>query len=170
MLEAPIANLARRGTAGARYLPASCSVLAGVQTIRSWGDLVSAIVLSPRFIGVSSSLIYYLIAPQLWRAPGYADFGTPCWSWSSPWWAPLSSCPALAAVRKRSASLRSPLYGVEQETAVAAAAMVIWLITFAACTLAGVPILFREGWSLGELRRMRAQEDEELDAEMAEPS
>jgi uncharacterized protein (TIRG00374 family) len=45
------------------------------------------------------------------------------------------------------------LYGVEQEPAVAAA-MVLWLVTFASCTLLGVPLLFREGWSLGELRRL----------------
>src|ERR1700730_4233933 len=45
------------------------------------------------------------------------------------------------------------LYGVEQEPAVAAA-MVLWLVTFASCTLVGVPLLFREGWSLGELRRL----------------
>ena len=58
------------------------------------------------------------------------------------------------------------LFGIPKESAVAAA-MVLWLITFASCTLMGVPILFREGWSLGELRKMRAQENDELDAEIA---
>jgi len=58
------------------------------------------------------------------------------------------------------------LYGVEQEAAVACA-MVLWLVTFASCTLAGVPILFREGWSLGDLRRMSQREDEQIDAEIA---
>jgi hypothetical protein len=43
----------------------------------------------------------------------------------------------------------------------------LWLITFASCSLAGVPLLIREGLSLGELRSMRAHEDEELDAEMS---
>jgi hypothetical protein len=41
--------------------------------------------------------------------------------------------------------------------------MVLWLVTFAACSLAGVPLLLKEGLSLGELRRMREQEDEEID-------
>jgi glycosyltransferase 2 family protein len=59
------------------------------------------------------------------------------------------------------------LFGVEQETAVAAA-MLLWLITFASCTFAGVPILLREGWSLGELRKMREHEGEELNVELAE--
>jgi hypothetical protein len=59
------------------------------------------------------------------------------------------------------------LYGVGQEAAVAAA-MVLWLVTFASCSLAGIPLLFKEGLSLGQLRRMRAQEGAGLDAEMLE--
>lgn len=55
------------------------------------------------------------------------------------------------------------LYGVSSETAVAAA-MVIYIITFAIVVFAGVPVLLKEGLSLGELRRMRAQEDEQIDA------
>jgi hypothetical protein len=58
------------------------------------------------------------------------------------------------------------LYGVEQESAVAAA-MILWLVTFAACSLVGVPLLLKEGLSLGELRRLREHEAEEIDAEMA---
>src|SRR5271167_476552 len=49
------------------------------------------------------------------------------------------------------------LFGVDVEPATAAA-IVLWLITFAACSLAGVPLLLREGWSLGELKRMAEQE------------
>ena len=44
------------------------------------------------------------------------------------------------------------VFGVESEAAVAAA-IVLWLITFAGCSLAGIPLLIREGVSLGELRR-----------------
>jgi hypothetical protein len=43
----------------------------------------------------------------------------------------------------------------------------VWLITFAASSLAGVPLLVREGWSLGELRRMAEHEDEIIDREVA---
>jgi hypothetical protein len=50
-------------------------------------------------------------------------------------------------------------FGVEKEPA-AAAAIVIWLITFAGSSLAGVPLLIREGWSMGELRRIAAEEAE----------
>lgn len=57
------------------------------------------------------------------------------------------------------------LYGVSSETAVAAA-MVIYIITFAVVTFAGVPVLLKEGLSLGELRRMREEEEKEVDAEI----
>jgi len=49
--------------------------------------------------------------------------------------------------------------GIESGPAIVAA-VVIWLITFAGCTLAGVPLLVREGWSMGELRRIAKAEAE----------
>jgi hypothetical protein len=51
------------------------------------------------------------------------------------------------------------IFGVEKEPA-AAAAIVMWLITFAACSLAGVPLLIHEGFSLGKLREMAEHEKE----------
>ena len=51
------------------------------------------------------------------------------------------------------------VFGVEQEPA-AAASIVLWLITFAAASLVGVPLLIREGWSMGELRRLAREEAE----------
>jgi len=43
----------------------------------------------------------------------------------------------------------------------------LWLVTFASCSFAGVPLLIREGWSFGELKRMREHEDEQIEAELA---
>jgi uncharacterized protein (TIRG00374 family) len=43
------------------------------------------------------------------------------------------------------------IFGIEKERA-AAASITIWLITFAGGCLLGVPLLLREGWSIGELR------------------
>ena len=54
------------------------------------------------------------------------------------------------------------VFGVESETAVAAA-IVLWLVTFAGCSLAGIPLLIREGVSLGQLRELAEHEKEELD-------
>jgi hypothetical protein len=60
------------------------------------------------------------------------------------------------------------IFGVEKEPA-AIAAIVLWLITFAGCCLVGLPLLFREGWSMGELRRMaRAEEQAEEAVLLAE--
>ena len=52
--------------------------------------------------------------------------------------------------------------GVDREPATAAA-IVLWLISFAACSLAGVPLLLREGFSPGKLRKMAQHEKEELE-------
>ena len=41
-----------------------------------------------------------------------------------------------------------------------AAAIVMWLITFAASSLVGVPLLIHEGFSLGKLREMAEHEKE----------
>jgi len=53
------------------------------------------------------------------------------------------------------------VFGVDAETAVAAA-IVLWLVTFAGCAIAGIPLLIREGVSLGQLREMAEHEKEEL--------
>jgi hypothetical protein len=49
------------------------------------------------------------------------------------------------------------IFGVEQEPA-AAIAIVLWLITFAASTIVGVPLLIHEGLSMGELRNLARAE------------
>ena len=52
-----------------------------------------------------------------------------------------------------SALVFTKIFGVETEPATAAA-VVLWLIGFAACSLAGVPFLIQEGLSLGKLREL----------------
>jgi uncharacterized membrane protein YbhN (UPF0104 family) len=49
------------------------------------------------------------------------------------------------------------IFGVEQEPA-AAIAVVLWLVTFAASTLVGVPLLIHEGLPVGELRKLAKAE------------
>lgn len=55
--------------------------------------------------------------------------------------------------------------GVEKEPA-ATAAIILWLVAFASCCFAGLPLLFREGWSMGELRRMAQAEERAGEAEL----
>lgn len=54
-------------------------------------------------------------------------------------------------------------FGIAKEPA-AVVAIVMWIIAFASCSIAGVPLLFREGWSMGELRRMAAAEEKAAEA------
>ena len=42
------------------------------------------------------------------------------------------------------------IFGVEQEPAIAIA-VVLWIITFAGCTLVGIPLLIHEGMSVGRI-------------------
>lgn len=49
------------------------------------------------------------------------------------------------------------VFGADQEPAVVVA-VVLWLITFAAVTVTGVPLLIHEGWSIGDLRRLAKEE------------
>jgi len=58
------------------------------------------------------------------------------------------------------------VFGVEKEPAVAAA-LVLWLVTFASCSFAGVPLLIHEGFSFGQLRELAEHEKEELAEEAA---
>jgi uncharacterized protein (TIRG00374 family) len=51
------------------------------------------------------------------------------------------------------------IFGVDQEPAVAIT-LVLWLITFAACTVVGLPLLIHEGMSFGELRKLAHEEDD----------
>jgi hypothetical protein len=54
------------------------------------------------------------------------------------------------------------LFGIDTEPA-AAASITLWLVTFAGCIVAGIPLLIREGFSMAELRRL-AQAEKEAEA------
>jgi hypothetical protein len=57
------------------------------------------------------------------------------------------------------------IFGVDKEPA-AVATIVTWLITFVGCCVVGLPLLFREGWSVGELKRMARAEEQAGEAEL----
>jgi len=62
------------------------------------------------------------------------------------------------------------IFGVKEEPAIAIA-VVLWIITFASCTLVGIPLLIHEGMSFGDLRKLaRAEaEAEEVGKHIAVP-
>lgn len=138
----------------------------GVQTIRTWGDLFAAVFLS-LFHWALVVLCYFLVIKSFGGQLGALTFSDAMLVLV---FTLVGSAVQLPGVGGGSQALSivafTRLYGVAQEPAVAAA-MVLWIITFASCSLAGVPLLFREGLSLGELRRMRQQEPE-LESEILE--
>jgi hypothetical protein len=139
----------------------------GVQTIRTWGQLVLAVLYSALhwFLVL---LVYFWVLHS---------FGRPLrdlalrdamivMAFTS-----LGSVVQLPGVGGGSQVLTvfalTKIFDVPNELAVVAA-IVLWLTTFASCSLAGVPLLLHEGWSLGELRELAKHEDEIVDQEMAD--
>ena len=139
----------------------------GVQTVRSWSDVISAIVLSiVHWLLVC--LCYYLVDKSFTGRLEQLTFSDAILVLV---FTLVGSAVQLPGVGGGSQALSiiafTRLFGVPQEPAVAAA-IVLWLITFAACTLGGIPILLKEGLSLADIRNMRAHEAEEIDSEILE--
>jgi glycosyltransferase 2 family protein len=130
----------------------------GVQTIRSWGQLALAVL-------YSTAHWFLVLLVYLWVSH---SFGGKLASIT------LSDAMLVMAFTLVGSAVQVPgvgggsqagsiiaytaIFGVEREPAVAAA-IVLWLISFAMCTVVGVPLLIREGWSLGELRQMAKSEE-----------
>jgi uncharacterized protein (TIRG00374 family) len=138
----------------------------GVQTIRTWSDLLFALVISAvHWLLVIE--VYFLIARAFGGRLAALNFQDAMLVLV---FTLVGSAVQLPGVGGGSQALTilayTSLFNIDKEPAVAAA-MVLWLVTFAICSLAGVPLLVKEGWSIGELKRMREHEDEELDVEMA---
>jgi uncharacterized protein (TIRG00374 family) len=131
----------------------------GVQAIRTWRDLALA--------SLYSALHWFLVLViYLWVAK---SFGGTLSSLG------LSDAMLVLTVTLVGSMLQLPGVGggsqagstgvyakiflVKTEAALAAS-VVIWLITFAAVSLAGVPLLIHEGFSLGKLREMAEHEKE----------
>jgi len=129
----------------------------GVQTIRSWRDLALAVL-------YSAVHWFLVLVVYFWVAK---SFGGTLSTLS------LSDAMLVLAVTLVGSVLQLPGVGggsqavstiaysriflVKTEAALAAS-IVLWLITFAACSLAGVPILIHEGLSLGKLRELAEHE------------
>jgi uncharacterized protein (TIRG00374 family) len=134
----------------------------GLQSVRSWGDLVGAIVYSAAHWALVL-VVYYLITHSFAGRLGELR---------------VSDCTLLLALTLAGSVVQLPavgggsqavaifaftnIFGVGIEAATAAA-IVLWLVTFAGCSIAGIPLLIREGVSLGKLRELAEHEKEELD-------
>jgi uncharacterized protein (TIRG00374 family) len=155
-----------------RFASAIAGISDGLQAIRTFSDLGVAVLYT---VGhwVLAVLIYLWVAKAFGDAFLHSDMN-------------FSVAMVILAVTLVGSALQLPgvgggaqiaafigltkIFGVEQEPAVAIA-VVLWIITFASCTLAGIPLLIHEGMSMGDLRKLaRAEaEAEEVGKHVAVP-
>src|SRR5207247_7974421 len=122
----------------------------GVQAIRTAGDLAFSV-----FYSVSHwflvLLVYLWVSHSFGGALASLNLGDAMLVMAFTLVGSAIQLPGVGGGSQVAAFLAyTAVFGVEKEAA-AAASIVMWLITFAACSLAGVPLLIHEGLSLGKL-------------------
>lgn len=134
----------------------------GLQAIRTWGDLAAAIF----YTGAHWFLIIliYIWVPRSLGGPlGQTDFPMAMLVLVFAMVGSMIQLPAVGGGSQVACFIAyTRLFGIEPEPA-AAASILLWLVTFAGCCVAGVPLLIREGFSMGELRQL-AQAEKEAEA------
>ena len=131
----------------------------GLQAIQSWADLFAAVGYSAVH-WVLVSLIYLWVARSFGGRLAEMDYAGAMLVLAFTMVGSTLQLPGVGGGSQVASFLAfTGVFGVEKEPA-AAASIVLWLITFAASSLAGVPLLIREGWSMGELRRLARAEAE----------
>jgi uncharacterized membrane protein YbhN (UPF0104 family) len=133
----------------------------GIQTVRSGKDLLSATFYSALhwFLVL---LVYVLVARSFAGPLGHLQLKDYMLVLAFTLVGSVVQLPAVGGGSQALAIFAfTRVFGIESETAVAAA-MVLWLVTFAGCSLVGVPVLLGEGLSLGKLRTFAQQDKEEL--------
>jgi len=130
----------------------------GLQGIRTWGDL-SALAGYTVLHWLLVALVYLLVIRAFPGQLAQLSFGSVVLVLAFALVGSAVQLPGVGGGAQLATFLVFTLiFGVEKEPA-ATASIVLWLISFASCCFAGLPLLFREGWSMGELRRMaQAQE------------
>jgi len=132
--------------------------LDGLQALRTWGDLAVAIGLTAAHWALV--LAIYCWVPQ--------SFGGTLASFSMRDAVLTLACTMLGSTVQLpgigggswvGSFLAMTLFLKIANEPAMAAAVTLWLITFVGCSIAGVPLLLREGMSLGDLRRIASEKD-----------
>jgi hypothetical protein len=134
----------------------------GVQTIRSFGELAAAIFYSAVhwFLVL---LVYLWVAHAFGGTLATINLGDAMLVLAFTLAGSAVQLPGVGGGAQVATFLAfTTVLGIDKEPA-AAAAIVLWLISFAACSLAGVPLLLREGFSPGKLRAIAQHEKQELE-------
>jgi uncharacterized protein (TIRG00374 family) len=137
----------------------------GVQTIRSWRELALAVLYSAlHWVGVA--LLYVWISHSLGGRLSTIGFGDALLILAFTLVGSAVQLPGVGGGSQVACFLAyTAIFGVENEPA-AAAAILIWVITFAGVSLVGVPLLIHEGMSLGELKRLAEDEKQREEQEL----
>src|SRR5205807_4082442 len=131
----------------------------GVQTIGNWSDLALSVFYSALHWFVVL-LVYLWVSRAFGGTLAAIDMGDAMLVLAFTLVGSAVQLPGVGGGSQVAAFLAyTAVFGVEKEAA-AAASIVLWLITFAACSLAGVPLLVHEGLSLGKLRELAEHEKE----------
>jgi len=138
----------------------------GVQTIRTIRDLAAAVIYSAIHWALVLA-IYFLVTQSFGGKLQQLSLGDVMLVLAFTLVGSAVQLPVAGGGAQVASFLAyTAIFGVEKEAATMAA-VVLWLVSFAACSLAGVPILIREGFSLGQLKELAEQEKEVLEKEVA---
>jgi glycosyltransferase 2 family protein len=129
----------------------------GLQAIRSARDLFEAVSYTAVH-WVTVALVYYLVIRGFGSRGGNLEFRGAMLVLAFTMVGSIVQLPTVGGGMQLSSFLvLSVIFGVEKEPA-AAIAIMIWVISFAAVTIVGLPLLIHEGWSMGALRRLVHEE------------
>jgi glycosyltransferase 2 family protein len=134
----------------------------GIQTVRSAGDLIGAVLYSAIHWALVL-VVYYCIAQSFGGRLGELSLGDNMLVLAFTLVGSAVQLPTVGGGSQAMAIFAYwKVFEVQKETATAAA-IVLWLVTFAGCAIAGIPLLIHEGVSLGQLRQLAEHEKEELE-------
>jgi uncharacterized protein (TIRG00374 family) len=134
----------------------------GIQTVRSAGDLIAAVLYSAIHWALVL-VVYYCVAQSFGGRLAELSMGDNTLVLAFTLVGSAVQLPTVGGGSQAMAIFAYwKVFEVQKETATAAA-IVLWLVSFAACAIAGIPLLIREGVSLGQLRQLAEQEKEELE-------
>jgi uncharacterized protein (TIRG00374 family) len=134
----------------------------GVQTIKSWSDLATTVFYSTLH-WVLVLVVYVLVCKSFGGALGQLGFSDCTMLLGLTLVGSIIQLPAVGGGFQTAAFVvLTKLFGILPEPATAAA-LLLWLVAFVACSIVGVPVLIREGVSLGNLRELAEHEKEELE-------
>jgi len=127
----------------------------GVQMLRSWRQFAEAVAYSALH-WLLVLLVYYWVSRSFGGRLGTITLSEATLVMAFSLVGSLVQLPAVGGGPQVAAFFAyHTIFGVEQEPATAAA-IVLYLVTFAACCLVGAPLLAHEGLSLGKLRELEA--------------